>query len=247
MSKPRIPPATDERAEFVRSADEYCRWLWKHHPEHFMESTDHAQQRLIFVSAFDVVRAENPLVHPYNELLIQWRRKTNGREIRKVVPDNMVVLSRRKPDPKGSYDLPFQPAPPFWVLEYVSKQSGRKDDEFSFDKYEQELEVPYYLVYYHDAQEMSLYRHDGRRYVSVKPNARGRCAIPEIEVEAALLDDWTRFWHRGELLPLPCEMHRTLRVLGERAEKETLRADDATRRADALQAELDRLRRQFGG
>src|SRR5689334_3737484 len=112
-----------ERELFEASAQEYLRYLREERPEHFMESTSQAQQRKVFVASFDLVMAANPHVHAYSELLVQWRRGNGRGVIRKVVPDNMVVVSKERPDPEGSYDLPLQPAPPFWVLEYVSKYS----------------------------------------------------------------------------------------------------------------------------
>jgi Uma2 family endonuclease len=172
------------------------RYLREERPEHFMESTSQAQQRKIFVASFDLVMAANPHVHAYNELLVQWRRNGTG-VIRKIVPDNMVVVSKEAPDPNGSYNLSLQPAPPFWVLEYVSKSNQRKDYEDSFAVYEQELEVPYYLLFYPETQDLSLYRHNGRYYVSVLPDEQQRYPIREIEVELGLLDGWVRFWFRG--------------------------------------------------
>ena len=44
-------------------------------------------------------------------------------------------------------------------------------------KYEHDLKVPYYLLFQPDVQELTLYRHTGRKYVSVKPNAAERYAI----------------------------------------------------------------------
>jgi Uma2 family endonuclease len=49
--------------------------------------------------------------------------------------------------------VPLAPAPPFWVLEYVSKDSERKDYTDRFRKYERELKVPYYLVFYPEDQK----------------------------------------------------------------------------------------------
>src|SRR5204862_104462 len=82
---------------------------------------------------------------------------------------------------------------PFWVMEYVSKRNKRKDYEDNFKKYEQELKVRYYLMFNPEAQEMTLFRHNGKKYVSVKPNRHGRCAVPELDMEVALLDGWVRF------------------------------------------------------
>jgi Uma2 family endonuclease len=235
------------------AADAYLRHLREHHPEHFMESVEQAQQRKIFVESMDLVTAANPEVHAYNELLVQWRQKETN-EICQVVPDNMVVLAATPPKVQGSFNVPLQPDPPFWVLEYVSKESMRKDYEESYDKYEKELKVPYYLTFYPDDQELTLYRHNGRRYVSVKPNKEQRYEVANIRVELALVDRWVRFWHNGRLLPLPAELQAEIDALTRQVDDERRRADDERRRADllakqnaALLAELEKLRAKKGG
>jgi hypothetical protein len=144
-------------------------------------------------------------------------------------------------------------------MDYVSKKNKRKDNEESFDKYETELKVPYYSMFTPDDQELVLYKHNGKRYVAVPPNEHGRFPIPELELEIGLLDGWMRFWFRGELLPLPADLHRSLeearqRALQEkqradtattRAEQEKQRADTAVERAQQLEQQLEQLRAQL--
>jgi Uma2 family endonuclease len=214
------------RIQYEKSAEEYLRSL---PPEHFMESVPQAIQRLIFLVAFELIRARRPDVQPFNELLIQYEHGRPPRR-RQVVPDNMVVIHPEPIKAKGSYDVPLQPARPFWVLEYVSKSSERKDYEESYEKYERELKVPYYLVFSPDNQEMTLYKLGSKGYRSVKPNGQGRCAIPGLEVEMGLVDGWVRFWFRGEMLPLPSEMQRQL--------------DEERRARLEAEQELARLRQQ---
>jgi hypothetical protein len=151
----------------------------------------------------------------------------------------MVVLTDQPTRAESSYNVPLEPAPPFWVLEYVSKGSRRKDYEASFKKYERELKVPYYLVFYPDAGELTLYRHNQRKYVTVKPDEHGRYAIPELDLEAGILDGWMRFWHRGELLPLPADLQRDL----DEARRE---ADELRKRLEAAERELAELRARLG-
>jgi Uma2 family endonuclease len=251
MSSPAESRAELE-ARYAASARAYLRSLTQ---EHFMEATAQATQREITLESLALVKPRRPDVHVFNELLVQFRRP-GRKKLGQVVPDNMVVLYDGPIHADGSFDLPTQPAGPFFVLEYVSKGSERKDYEDSYDKYEQELKVPYYLLFYPDNQELTLYHHDGEKYVSVKPNERGRLTIPELEMEVAIHEGWARFWFRGEMLPLPAdlqaaleEMSRRLADTSRRLAEETRRADEATRRAQAteeenarLRAELERLR-----
>jgi hypothetical protein len=155
----------------------------------------------------------------------------------------MVVLWKEPIQAEGSFDVPLQPVRPFWVLEYVSKHNKRKDYEDSFRKYERELKVPYYLLFYPDNEELTLYRHDGGRYATQLPNEHGRCALLELELETALRDGWVRFWFRGELLPLPADLLRQLQKAQRQLEAERQARLTAEAEVARLRVELDRLRR----
>jgi hypothetical protein len=225
---------------YYQAAQEYLRSLPL---EHFMEATPQATQRKITLACLELVHALWAAFQVFNELLVQYPlrgRKKPGQ----VVPDNMVVVHDEPINAVGSYDVPLQPARPFWVLEYVSKSSQRKDYDDNMEKYERHLKVPYYLVFYPDNQELTLYRHNGRKYVTVKPNAQGRYAIRELEMEVALLDGWVRFWFRGELLPLPADLLRLLEEARRREEEERQGRLAAEAENARLRAELDALRRQ---
>jgi hypothetical protein len=233
------------QAFFEQAAREYLASLPM---EHFMEATAQARQREIFVESMAVVHALCPEIQPFNELLLQ--RKVKGRKKPlQVVPDNMVVLHDGEIDANGSYDIDLQPVGPLLVLEYVSKSSKRKDYDQNMLKYERRFKVPYYLLFQPEAQELSLYRHNGRKYVSVKPNELDRYPIPELEMEVAILDGWARFWFRGELLPLPADLLRELEkarravdTLTRERDQARQEAEDAKRRAAELERELEQLR-----
>jgi Uma2 family endonuclease len=194
------------RIEYENAAEAYSRSLPL---EHFMEATAQGTQREIFVESMALVKPDRPDVHYFNELLVQYPQR-QGRQIGQVVPDNMVVISEQPIKARGSYDLPFQPVCPFWVLEYVSKSNKRKDYEDSFHKYERDLKVPYFLLFYPDSQDLTLYHHTSKKYVTVKPNEAERFPITELDLEVALLDGWARFWYKGKLLPLPADLQRAL-------------------------------------
>lgn len=229
--------------DYDRAARVYCANL---PPEHFMEATTQGTQRAISLASLTVVKAHHPTMHLFNELLVQYPINAH---LGQVVPDNMIVLTREPINAVGSYNVPFEPALPFWVLEYVSPSSERKDYEDNFHKYEQELKVPYYLLFYPEEQDLHLHGHTGIMYEEVEANARGRLAIPELKVEMALLDGWVRFWHRGKLVPLPDELALQLdeaqaqlkEERGRRANAEAAVEREKKRRA-AAEAEVERLR-----
>ena len=240
------------RIEYEEAAEAYLKSLPL---EHFMEATAQGRQREITLESLALVKARRPDVQVFNELLVQYPRR-GRKKIGQVVPDNMVVIWPEPIKASGSYDLPLQPVGPFWVLEYVSKYNKRKDYEDNMQKYERELKVPYYLLFYPDAGELTLYHLRGRKYRSVPPNEQGRHAIPELDLEVALLDDWVRFWYKGELLPLPADLQRELDETRRQLRHMTRRAEEQARRAEAeeqarraaeqevqrLRAELERIR-----
>jgi hypothetical protein len=106
------------------------------------------------------------------------------------------------------------------------------------------------LLFQPDVMEMTLYKLNTRgRYVSVKPNEGERYHLPELELELAMLDNWVRFWFRGELLPLPGDLvyqvqeyRRQWQEEKRRADDLQRRLDDAEKRAQAAEQELARLR-----
>jgi hypothetical protein len=222
--------------QYHRAAQDY---LGKLPLRHFMEATPQATQRAITLACLALLCVHRADVHVFNELLVQYPLRRR-RKLGQVVPDNMVVIHPGSIKAEGSYDLPLQPSAPFWVIEYVPKSRERKDYVESMRKYEDELKVPYYLVFYPDHQELSLFHHNGTKYVSVPPNEQGRHPIPELELELALLDGWVRFWFRGELLPLPGEL---LRQRDEERQGRLAAEAELTR----LRQEVERLRGQSTG
>ena len=228
---------------YEEAAREYLRRLPL---EHFMESTPQAKQREITLESLALVRSQRPDVQVFNELLVQYplpRRKRPGQ----VVPDNMIVIHPEPIKAEGSYDVPLQPVGPFCTLEYVSKSSKRKDYTDSMNKYEHDLKVPYYLLFLPELQEMTLYHHNGEKYISVKPNAHGRCEIPELELEVGLHGGWMRYWFRGELLPLPAELQAELQKERHELRKEREARLAAEQELAQLRAELEQLKRKAGG
>jgi Uma2 family endonuclease len=231
------------RIKYAEAAEKYLRSL---PPEHFIEATAQATQRKITLESLDLVHARRPDVQIFNELLVQYpvgRRQQPGQ----VVPDNMVVVWHEPIKASGSYDLPLQPAAPFWVLEYVSEHNRRKDYEKSFDKYERGLKVPYYLLFYPDGQELTLYHHTGRKYVTVLPNERGRVAISELDLEFAIRDEWVRYWFRGALLPLPADLLRELDKMRQELTNERNGRLAAEQEVTRLGAELEKLQKRPKG
>jgi Uma2 family endonuclease len=235
-SKPRVFIAS----RYERAAQDYLRSL---PPEHFMEAVPQSRQREITLESLALVREKRPDFQLFNELLVLYPNPDDdyARPFG-VVPDNMVVLHTEPIQALGSFDIPLQPVGPFWVLEYVSSSNKRKDYEDSYLKYEQHLKVPYYLLFYPDNQELTLFRHNGEKYVTVLPNERGRLAIPEVEIEAALLEGWVRYWYQGELLPLPGDLLRSLEKTSKQLEESQQARILAEQEIERLKAELAALK-----
>jgi Uma2 family endonuclease len=229
-----LPPVL-LRIKYEEAAEAYLRSLPL---EHFMEATAQATQRKITVESLDLVQARRPDFQVFNELLVQYPHGKKG-DIHQVVPDNMVVLCDQPIDANGSYNVPLQPVLPFWVLEYVSKSNKRKDYEDSFHKYERELKVPFFLLFYPDGPDLTLYRHNGKKYVSVIANDNGRHPLPKVEMEIAILDGWVRYWYQGKLLPLPADLQRDLDETRQELKKARLQIKRMEEQARQAQEQAD--------
>ena len=236
---------TDVMAEALESFYEEAeqQYLASLPPEHFMEATDHAHQRKITLESFDIINESRPDIQCFNELLVQYPQKSkkNGQ----VVPDNFVVVHPKPIQARGSFNTPLQPVKPLLVMEYVSKHNKRKDYEDNFKHYEKELKVPYYLLFYPDGEEMTLFHMGEKKYTTVRPNAAARYAIPELELEVALLDGWVRYWFRGELVPLPGDLLRQLTAARDELTATQSAQRAAEDRATAAEAELAKLREEL--
>jgi hypothetical protein len=131
----------------------------------------------------------------------------------------------------------------------VSPRSKGKDYGEAFRKYEKDLKVPYCLMYYPAKRDLRLHRHDGKRYRLLEEDESGRRSLPELELEIGMLAGWVRFWHRGELLPLPADLQAENEALKKRLRKDRRTAAAERKRAEqekekrlALEEELARLK-----
>lgn len=250
---PKVTVANMTRDDYERAAQEY---LVNLPLEHFMEAEPQSMQRSITTSSFQWLESQRTGLHLFNELLVQY--PVNG-DLGQVVPDNMVVLGGSGHERRGSYNVVFEEAPVFWALEYVSPSSERKDYEESYQKYEQELLVPYYLVFHPEKQDLRLYRHTGTGYELVPADADGRLPIRELEMQVALLGGWVRYWYRDRLIPLPGELQKkadqqaqlivalkaTVDVERKRANDLKRERDDAERRAAQERLERETAERRI--
>jgi Uma2 family endonuclease len=112
-----------------------------------------------------------------------------------------------------------------------------------WDVYERILQVPYYVVYGRKHREVSVYRHNGQKYLPA-PFENDRFWMPEIKLGLGLWQGvfknikhpWLRFFdEQGQWLPTPEEQQR------DRADREKARADREKARADRLAAKLRAL------
>jgi hypothetical protein len=101
------------------------------------------------------------------------------------------------------------------------------------------------LIFYPDIQELTLYRHTGKKYVSVKPNKQGRYPVPELDLEVSLEGGWVRYWYEGALLPLPADLDRDLEEAKRRVARAVHWANAEARRANEEAHRAAEFRRQL--
>ncbi|MBA4190873.1 MAG: hypothetical protein C0467_23035 [Planctomycetaceae bacterium] len=232
-----MTPTTQEERERLKAMyDESARRYYLSLPiEETIDTLRQANSRKIVLSSFSMMKAKRPDVHCFNELLIEYPG-TDGKPGR-VVPSNFIVIHPEPIKANNSFDISQQPARPFLALEYVT-ELRRPEFHQNRDKYERELRIPYYLQVYPHDEKFTLFQLRGGHYAAVTPNAAGRYPVPELELEAALLDGWVRFWFRGELLALPGDLLRE-----RNTERNARQAAEA--RAAAAEAEIARLREEL--
>lgn len=216
MSTPKVGFTA---AQYEQAAARYCESL---PPEHFMEATTQSVQREVTVDSYRTIQTHRADVHIFSELLIQYFFEGN---LRQVVPDNMLVLGAVDEKKRGSWALELEPGAVFITMEYVSPSNRRKDYVDSYEKYERELKVPYYLLVDPDRDEVRLHRHDGDGYDRVPFNLAQRLPVPELDLELGWKDGWVRYWFRGELVTLTQEKEGIIRSQREAIRQRDLALD----------------------
>jgi Uma2 family endonuclease len=225
------------------AADDYLRSLPL---EHFMESTDQSTQRKITLESLDLVQVVRPDFQVFNELLIQYPIPgSKPSKPERVVPDNMVIIWPEPIDKLKAFHTPLQPVGPTLVMEYVSESNRRKDYEDNLRRYRDDLRVPYYLLFEPAKQSLDVFHLEDGKYVRVAPNAEGRLAIPELELEVGLIDGWVRYWHRGTLLALPGELLNQIRAKDDQLDAALEQIYEGQQRVLAAEAENARLREEL--
>ena len=214
--------------------------------EHFMESSEQSMQREITLESLALVRVTRPDVQVFSEMLIQYPVPgEDPDEPARAVPDTMVIVWPTPLAPLKAFHTPLHKARPTLVMEYVSQSNRRKDYEENYKKYERDLKVPYYLVFDPEKQDLTVFHLTRRKYVAIEVNDAGRLAIPDLELEVAILDRWVRFWHRGKLLALPGELLNQLNAKDDQlsASQEQLALSQGQLRM--AESEITRLRNEL--
>lgn len=204
MSAKLASPWTQE--DFDRHALEFAAALT---PEDVMENSWAGTQRSLTLSMFDILRTREPRVQPFNEMLVQFEE--NG-VIKGVVPDNMIVVSDEPLRHRTSFPVPVEPVLPLLVIEYVSKGGDKKDYVVNRRRYAL-VGVPYYVICDPQKSKLEVHHLQDDGYVRLEPGLNNRVSVPELDLEIGLLNGWMRFWHRGELLPIPAESERQKEAL----------------------------------
>jgi Uma2 family endonuclease len=210
--------------------------------------------------------ADRPDVKVASDMFLYYRK---GDPSANKAPDTMIIKGVGK-QLRRSFKTWIERAVPCVIIEITSEKTWQEDLGDKRDVYEQ-LGVKEYFVL--DPEAMYLepplqgFRLKGKRYVPLAPAADGSLLSKELELRLRaenymlrLLDaatgqpvptrveSWQLAQRQTELERAEKERER-LRAEVERAEKEreSLRAEQEKRRADALEAELTRLRAQVKG
>ena len=179
--------------------------------ELFTEATPHAMQREITMVSLRLLPGRRPDVHPFNELLVQYKHRG---QLRNIAPDNMLVLGVLPARDRLRFSVENEKLAPYLTFEYVSAGREQKDYRDNFAKYEIELKVPYCIMFKIQAQDLRVWRHNGQRYERQLAKGEGQIAVDRLDIEVGILDRWIRFWHQGDLLELPWEIASRVQEMG---------------------------------
>jgi Uma2 family endonuclease len=160
--------------------------------------------------------------------------------------------------------VPYDPMRRFWVvwkedgrypdviIEFLSPTTEVEDRTTKKDVYEKVFRTPEYYLYDTDTHILEGYRHNGRVYARIQPDARGFLSCEELGLR---LGPWTgaisghsgtylRFFDlEGNVIPLFAEAERQRAdAVQQRANVEQERAEAAQQRADSAQQQADAAR-----
>lgn len=212
--------------------------------EHYMESPHQQMQRRITLASFDLIHADRPDIWCHNELLVQYPKSDDVRDIGRVVPDNLIIVADKPILGRIAFNTPFEAGEMVMAMEYVSEESKKKDFETNMTRYER-LKIGYYLIFDPVAKTVHLFKRSPAKktYLPVKAKRNGRYTVAPLELELGVYDDWMRFWFRGRLLPLPAELDEQLAHAHEMLRKFEADLRLAQGEIAALRAEVERLKK----
>lgn len=247
MADPMLAPA----APAPKPAD---RELFSLHPEEQM--TERPSHRLQGIYTQQALHRVLPGWYVAGNMGVYW--VPGEMEYPSVGPD--VLVARNSPareDP--SVYLTYEDGPLTLVVEIASPRTRNLDRHKRDTDYAIELAVPWYLWIDLPRRVLELYRLVGNRYELVNPDAQGRVWCDDLDVGFAWQPDgrMVRVLTRdGTVVPTEEEEVALREAAEARAEREARRAEReagraeqeaaarraAEQRAEALAAELERLR-----
>jgi Uma2 family endonuclease len=208
------------------------------HPKDDMtESLYHGVQAVYFVEAFGQAL---PDLFAARNLAVYW--VPGHRKHPYAGPD--VLVSRfhpRQADP--TVYLTYEDGPLTLVVEIASEKTRAKEKKKRDETYAQGLQVPEYLFVDFERHILELHELVAGMYEPVRPDSEGRLWSRELGVGFVWQEDGRLvrvLRPDGTVIPTRTEMEALLASVEERVEAER-------QRAEALAAELERLRRAMGG
>lgn len=235
----------------VKTRDESGEEIWTYQPlaledfldpqegDHFVQGTLHDDDVEKAKSIFRFLYRDDPTVAVFSDLKIVW----DIEGLSQPAPDVAVIPDVEDPDnPRRVFDVVVEGTRPYFVLEIVSPRYRKPDREDKVDIYAQAGVDEYVIIdpWLDDegnvAYEVLGYRLRDGRYTEIEPDERNwiYSATNDVWIGPTELHD--------SFLVVDAKSNERILPAEERAVMEATARIEAEGRAEALEAELARLR-----
>ena len=167
-----------------------------------------------------------------------------GNPKKMISPDALLCLSQ-SPHQKRTYRTWEEHAQLDLVMEFSSFSTQRIDHNKKKNLYQDELQVPYYVIFDPHGVYLTTYERINGDYQLIEADEKGRCHLPDLGLQVGIEDgNGLRLYDKNgtAILNSAEQGQQTAHNEAQRADNETQRANDLEKQLQQVQKELQALR-----